>query len=116
MRLIFLMLVMISLSIMATEFKWSKIDANYEIFQGEIGEREDKSKNSNLYLSIKENAAKEIYDTIQEKPIRNLCAEYEEPSMIKSVGNLTCIKTNTVYECLVGISLESGNTINAFIC
>lgn len=74
------------------------------------------AKDSHIYFSLEGKAARDLYDSMKVKAVRDQCAD--DGSMSKRVGEMQCTlsEDGKSYRCWFGIDLKAQRVVNGIIC
>jgi hypothetical protein len=76
----------------------------------------NESRNSHMYFSLAGSAARDLYEAIKAKALRDECAN--DGSMSKRVGEMQCTLSSDKkeYRCWFGIDVNRQKIVNGVIC
>lgn len=115
MRLLIIMLAAFFTNVCASEYQ--PLTGNYAIAGKTLYDPpSDEAKDSHMYFSLDGKAARDLYDSMKVKAVRDQCTG--DVSMSKRVGGIQCTRSNDGKEhrCWFGIDLKNQRIVSGNVC
>jgi hypothetical protein len=108
-------LVLVSIArVLAVAQEFHPVVGRYALTTSNMVDPEPGARPDRTILFIEGSAAKEMYDGMTQKPMKDQCAI---DLISKKAGNLVCSKLNSgKFFCTFGVSLKDGRILNGRAC
>jgi len=108
-------------AVSAQEGEYKKLEGHYTISGESLTDPPPDEKKDRVVMSIEGESAKDIYNTMLTPARRTTCdgvPTFNLPRLMKTAGDLECFfdETNKIYQCLIGIKLDTGATVFGYVC
>lgn len=118
MKKLFLLALVVSVaSINAFAEKAKPLNGSY-YFHGEslIDPPQDEPRDTRINFDLTGNTARQLYEKMQVPATTDSCLSDEGKSFVKTIGEMTCIKTGKKYECYFSIDIKNQKIAAGIVC
>jgi len=115
MRLLIVVLVVFLTEASASEYQ--PLTGNYKVGGKTFYDPPShEAKDTHVYFSLEGKVARDLYDSMKVKAVRDQCAD--DGSMSKRIGEMQCTLSEggQLYRCWFGIDMETQRVVNGVVC